>query len=110
LCLDKKAGDCLRALAGLAIEVKAIPIANAQVRNGKVEATNNGELVSMFAKYLKMKKIEKVDANIARNFCQSNGQQPERYSYLLRKAQEYGVVKKIGTGKASTYKVIQGGK
>ena len=105
-CHDKKTGDILRAVAGLAIKAEAVPVSNGQVKNGKVEASSNGELVAMFAKYLAKKKITKVDANITREFCRSVGQPLERYSYLLKKAQEYGVLKKVGTGKASSYKVV----
>lgn len=108
-CLDKKTGDILRAIAGMAIKAEATPVANAQVRNGKVQAANNGELVNMFAQYLTKKKIKKVDSNIAREFCVNVGQPVERYSYLLLKAQRYGVIKKTGKGKTSAYSV-QGGR
>ena len=109
ICLDKKAGDVLRAVAGLAIEAKATPVANAQVRNGKVEAASNGELVTLFTRYLSKRRIAEVNSDITREFCLSIGQSPDRYTYVLRKALEHGLLKRIGKGKASAYKV-QGGK
>lgn len=109
-CLDKKAGDILRAISGMAIKAEAVPVANGQVRNGKVEATNNGELVNMFAKFLAKRKVKKTNAGMTREFLQSIGQPVERYSYLLRKAGEYGVLKKVGKGKQSAYNVLQGGR
>lgn len=108
-CLDKKAGDILRAIAGMAIKHEVMPVANAQVKNGKVQPTNNGELVNMFAQYLAKYKIKKVNSNNAREFCVSVGQPAERYGYLLLKAQRYGVIKKTGKGKTSSYSV-QGGR
>jgi len=105
ICLDKKVGDVQRAIAGLVVDVKSTPIANAAVRNGKVSATSNGELVTMFAKWLGKKKIKKVDANLTREFLTGIGQQPERYGYLLLKSKNYGLLKKIGKGKTSAYNV-----
>lgn len=109
-CIDKRAGDILRAIAGMAIKAEATPVANAQIKNGKVEATSNGELVSMYAKWLAKRNIKKTSAGMTREFLRSIGQPEERYSYLLRKAGEHGVTKKVGKGKQSVYTVLQGGR
>ena len=108
-CLDKKAGDILRAIAGMAIKAEAVPVANGHMKNGKVEPSNNGELVAMFAKFLNKRNVKKTNAGMTREFLTSIGQPPERYSYLLRKAMDYGVLRKVGKGKQSAY-TVQGGK
>lgn len=108
-CLDRKAGDIIRAISGMAIKHEIMAVANGQVKGGKVEAANNGELVNMFAKWLAKRKVKRTNAGMTREFLQSIGQPIERYSYLLKKSGEYGVIKKVGKGKQSAY-AVQGGR
>jgi len=105
---EKNVGNVMQRIAGLVKEPQWHPVVNvAKKPNGKLEQATNGDLVAMFDKWLQEKKIKGTNAAGARMFLESIGQPPGRASYLLQRAQAYGVIKKKpgGANKTAIYMV-----
>jgi hypothetical protein len=104
---DKKLPSVLLALAGLVMAPGpiAVPVINAKKGKNGPEAISNGALVSLFQKWLKTEKLSKVVASDVKSFVRSIGKAETAYTYTIRKAIEYGLLKKTGKGTKSAYLV-----
>lgn len=102
---DKNLATAMRSLAGIAKDLKVVPVANPPGKDGAVK---NGELVNLFTSYLAKRGIGEAVAADARHFLKSIGQSPSSAGYLLKKAQSYGVLKKKGAGSMTSYVVQKG--
>lgn len=103
-CDDKKVGDILRFLTGIAIGTPIVqPIINADVKNGKVVAQTSGDLVDMFLYWLRQNKLTEFTAKHAQEFVVSIGKPIESYAYLVQKGKDIGAWKKLGKGTVSKY-------
>jgi hypothetical protein len=110
-CDDKRLGQCLHGLAGLAQGTpEVVPVANAVAStngSGPRAMTDTGKLIDMFAHWLKKTKRTELRAQDARDFMQSVGMSPTSYSYLLSKARDHGLLKKTGSGSSvAVWKVV----
>jgi hypothetical protein len=110
-CDDKKLGQCLHGLAGLAQGVpEVVPVTNAIAGtngSGPRAVTDTGKLVDMFAQWLKKTKRTELRAQDARDFVQSVGMSPVSYSYMLSKARDQGLIRKTGSGSSvAVWKVV----
>lgn len=106
-CDDRRVGEVLRALAGKVIgKPLVVPVVNAEkTSSNKIKAKGDGNLVMMFAKYLRQARKTDITATHAREWLESHGHNPTSVSYLLHKSQEFGFLKKFGKGTKSHYKV-----
>lgn len=104
-CIDKRAGEALRALAGIVIEAKATPVANARVNGGTVVAAGNSDIATLFIKWAKKKKVANLPAAGMKEFCKAIGYSPGSSSYVTKKLVQSGTVKMVGKGSAASYDV-----
>lgn len=105
-CDDKQVVGLHYLLQGRVYDLKLIPVVNATKQNGKLVATTDGNLISMFSEYLKKHKIAgEVSADTMREFLTSVGKSESSRGYLVVKAVEVGVLKKTGKGRATRYLV-----
>jgi hypothetical protein len=108
---DKKLGECLHGLAGLAQGTpEVVPVVNAVAGangSGPRAMTDSGKLVDMFADWLRKTKRKELRASDAREFMKSIGMSEASYTYMLGKARDQGLLKKTGTGTtAVVWKVV----
>jgi hypothetical protein len=97
---DRKLAEALRALAGVASSApEAQPIAN-----GKFEAHGGGSTMERFAPFLKGKAT--VSAADVTNWCKANGLASSSKGYVLKLAVRSGLLKKVGSGTKTGYKVV----
>lgn len=106
---DKKLAEVLRSLAGLAVAPGPVPVPVINAKKGRngLEAVTNGQLVALFQKWLAAEKLTKITAKDARGFVRSVGKAEAAYTYAIKKAIEYGLLKKTGKGTKSAYTVQQ---
>jgi hypothetical protein len=109
-CDDKKLGECLHGLAGLAQGTpEVVPVANAVAgKNGSVRSlTDRGKIVDMFGDWLQKTKVIEFRAQEARGFLKSIGMSPLSYSYMLTQAKDRGLIRKTGSGSVNAvWKVV----
>jgi hypothetical protein len=106
-CDNKKLGDVFEALAGKVIgQPEAVAVVGAEVKNGKVAAASNGELVSLFMQWAGKHKLTSVNASDARKFLSSIGKAESASNYLLKRCQEYAVLRKVGAGMKTSYNLV----
>lgn len=92
----------LTALTGVAVDIKTptpVVMQTAEIKkNGEIVAAasnaTNGELLSLFEKYLLKNGLATIKIDTARAFLQSIGQSPDRASYLMTRARETNLLKK----------------
>jgi hypothetical protein len=108
-CDDKRLGEALVALTGLARGQPVItPIANAkQASNGKIVAASRGDPGDLFLKYVKQHKLERPVAEDFRKFAKSIGRSPTGYSHLIKQLVVRQIVKKSGKGTKTGYTVLE---
>jgi hypothetical protein len=97
-CLDKKVGEVLRLLAGVALDVpKVTPVVNAKKgRNGLEQ--EHGSTMEAFVKYIKRNKLKEVTAAQGRELMRELGMRERNYSNLFRHALESGILRRRGSG------------
>jgi len=108
---DRKLSYVLWALAGHVLEIKPPqPVANAQVRNGKVRAKVQGDRVEMLMQYLRENKIKRmVGPSTVKEFCTSTGLSDKSYSNVLDKARRAKLLlRHKGKGAQYIYTVARG--
>jgi hypothetical protein len=107
---DRKLASALRALAGIALgDPKVTPVINAApTSNGNgVKQLTNGNLLELFALYLKKTKAVEVSPKVARDFLTNAGRSPQSASYLLRNATDAHLLKRgPGKGAKTNYVVV----
>lgn len=98
-CDDRRLADTLRALQGLSTGVpQATPVVNAEIENGKIRAVSNGSAVALFQEFLKKKKINEVNAGVAKKFLKTIGRSPASANYLLKQANKAGALRPLKAG------------
>jgi len=102
---DRHLAAVMHTLAGQAKGLEVVPVANAVSDGSKVKAKVNGNVVELFADYMK-KHSGKINSDYMREFQKSIGRSPEAYSNVLHKAKLAKLIRQIGTGSASTYERI----
>lgn len=106
-CDNKKLGDVFEALSGKVIgQPEAVAVVGAAVEGGKITAASNGELVGLFMKWAAKSKKTSVNAGDARAFLTSIGKPESGSNYLLKRSQEYGVLRKVGGGVKTSYNLV----
>jgi hypothetical protein len=98
---DRKLGNSLRALAGLAAEQpQAQPVVNATVKNGKVRQTTEGtNLPEMIMQHITKNNLQKISSKEAKVIVTELGYSPTSYAGAL--AELYGkrkLLKRLGPG------------
>jgi len=105
-CDDRKVGEVLRLVAGVAIGQPSVqPVVNAENKDGQLKAESSGDKIALFRKWLAKKKLAEVNSDLGREFCKSVGSDPESYNYLFGKARDLGLLRKVGKGTHSRWKV-----
>lgn len=110
VCEDKNLPTILHALAGKALDVKAVPMTNAVASNGALTARTSGGVQDLFAQWLHDKKLTVVSARDIKQFQSDLGRNPSGYNYVVQLALRSGLLKTTaGTGGTmTTYDVIGG--
>jgi hypothetical protein len=107
-CDDKNLPKVLHAITGIALGTpKITPVANAQHKNGELKAKTSGEVPAMFSAWVKKHHLKEVNASNMREFASEHGFSPTSYSHILSKVVKAKVVRKIGKGSASKYKIVE---
>lgn len=88
---DKNVVKVLHALTGMVGDLTIVPVVNAKVVNGKVQAETNGSSLDLFAKWLKGK--AGISINDVRGFCSANGMKESSANYILKRAREAHLLK-----------------
>lgn len=106
---DKRIAQAIHALTGIAVgDPKINPVVNAVKKNGKLHAKTDGDVVSLFMDWLKQHKdLKELKADHFRAFCNHIGRPVTSYSAVKDKiVKAGGILRRIGTGSASKYKVV----
>lgn len=95
---DKKLGDALRALAGIAHQVGTPqPMVNViKAANGKLHAETGGALAEMFMHYCQKNGIATVKQSGLKAFLKASGRSPNSVSSATVQLVAAGILKKIG--------------
>jgi hypothetical protein len=106
-CPDKKVGEVLRILAGIALQTPEVtPVTNAKVkRNGLVEDVRGGEAIDLFRKWIQERKLSEVNAPLGKEFCRTIGRAEGGYNNLFLAARKHGLLRKTGKGMKTVWKV-----
>ena len=106
---DKKLGEALRALAGIAIGNPAVqPVVNAEEKDGKVVPSGNGSLPGAFANYVKRHKLGEFGPQEMKKFVKGMGKSESSANYFTKRLKELGLVKKAGgSGPRTRYAVVK---
>lgn len=99
-CDDKRVGDCLRALAGLAQGTpEVVPVVNAvKGANGELKPKiRDGNVHDLFVDWIKQHRKTEVVSTDVKEFLREVGASPLSHSYVLTVARERGVVRKTGS-------------
>lgn len=93
---DKKLGDALRALVGIAVQPPTVqPVTNAKKgRNGHLQQESNGKLLDLFMLHLDKEKPGEINAKYVRAFLERNGTSPGSANYLLQQLRDTKRIKK----------------
>jgi len=107
-CDDKKLSDVVHALAGLTLGTPRIePVINAEVApDGSIKQRTNGQLIDLFADYLKKSKQTEINATFVRQFLSGIGMSPKSANHVLTQAREAKMIKKVGAPTESRYAVL----
>jgi len=104
-CPDRKVGEVLRALTGIAIGTpEVIPVTNAKrTRNGL--AQQHASSLEAFVQYLKKRKLKEVTPADGKDFMRGLGQREKNYSNAFRHAADAGILRKRGSGMKTRWMV-----
>jgi hypothetical protein len=107
---DKHLGDALRALAGYARgQPNVVPVVNAKMANGHIKADiPAGNMVELFAAYLKKNKLETLKAQDIKDFLKTIGRSPQSANYLTRLAVAQKILRRSGKTSNIVYYPIKG--
>lgn len=103
---DKNLAKAMRALTGIARDVRSEPVVNVEGRrNGKLAAATGGTVGEMLAHWVVENKMAEVTPAQVREFLKSVGRSPQSASYALRQAVLAKALKRTGKGFATRYTV-----
>jgi hypothetical protein len=95
-CDDRNLARVHHALAGIVLDLKAVPVVNAKAgRNGKVTAETNGGTLSLLAEWLKKEQATNVRASDIKAFATSHGKSEKSYSSILKTGTNAGLLKRL---------------
>ena len=99
---DKRLGDALRALTGLAIGNPGVqPVTNAKKgRGGQIHQATNGRLIDLLIDYLDKEKPQQINVAYVRAFLEKNGTASSSANYLLNQLRDAKRIKKDRKGPA----------
>jgi len=108
-CEDEQVGGVLRALAGRVVkEPSAQPMVNVgSDGRGHLIAHSSGDLVSLFSEFIVERRIEEVTSVEAREFMSLHGRSTKSYSNLLTRAKRAGMIRKVGRGLNTRWRVVR---
>ena len=95
-CDDKHVATILRSLAGIAMQVQAVPVLNAMAdkANGKIKAQYTGdELGKMLVARLHKKGMRTFHASDVKEFFREVGHPLSSYSHFLNRMRDQGMLK-----------------
>jgi len=104
---DRKLGDAVRSLAGLAIGNPEVqPVVNAEKgANGTLKALTGGTVAEQFIAYLRKTKAHEVRVSDAQAFLKSIGRSKGSATYMLMECVKAHVLSRRGKGTATVYTV-----
>lgn len=104
---DRKLGTALLALVGIAHgQPGVMPVSNIQKKGNGVAPISNGKTLERFAAQLKKRKATEITGIQAGEICKAIGLAESSKNYVLKQAQNAGMMKKVGKGSHVTYRVI----
>jgi hypothetical protein len=108
-CDDKKVGDALRGLMGIAIGVPvAKPVVNAEIKStGEIEQQTNGNLANRFIHFLSNYKGDTILPRETKDWLEKQGMSRLSANYVQKAALAAGVLKKAGSGSGTIYHIIR---
>lgn len=107
-CDDKKVGDALRGLMGIAVGAPAVtPVINAEVQEGKIKAKTNGKLVNQFIAHIQQSKVNEIRPKEVGIWLKSIGMSSLSASYVLRLACDMRILRKTGGSISTVYHVVR---
>jgi hypothetical protein len=107
-CDDKKVGDALRGLMGIALGIpEAMPVVNAEVTKTGIKQQSGGSLPQMFVHYITSNKIDRITPAETRAWCKKQGMSPLSASYVLKNAVNMRVLRKEGMSSKTVYFIIR---
>lgn len=104
-CDDAKLPKVLWLLQGNVYNMTSMPVVNANKKGNRVQA-KSGDILEMFANFLKEGKYKEITPAIAKEFGESIGRAKNYYSSLLKKAIDAGMLSRIGA--QFRYRVLLG--
>jgi hypothetical protein len=96
---DKRLGEALRALAGLARGLPSVtPVANIEKGGkGAPKAATSGSTLAMFEKYIHSRKSNgPLRSDDIRNWLKAHGMSPSSKTYLVNMAIKHGLLRRTG--------------
>ena len=99
---DKNLATVMRALAGVTLDLKVLPVTNVKVsKNGGLKPKEPGDLWELFWKTTGTNaQIRKAHMEM---FLKERGANPNSAGYYLKKLIDLKLFKKIGSGKNTAY-------
>lgn len=105
-CDDKKVGELLRGVAGLAIGKPEVePVVNVETKGGTLKAKTNGSATQMFMNILKERKITEFSSKEGVTVVKSIGMAPSSANYVFKQLIAAGAIKRRGKSSATRYTV-----
>lgn len=108
-CDDKKVGDALRRLVGIAIGKPQVePVVNAEKKpNGKIEqVTANGGMVDLYIAHIKKHRLKEVSVQAAREFLVESGAgSAASAGYLLKHLKTRKLIRLAADSPSTGYRV-----
>ena len=96
---DKKLGDALRALTGMARGAPEVtPVTNISIKGGALHANGNGNIVDMYAAHLAKHKLQITSSKETTKWLTDNGLSRLSVSYVLKSLRDRGILKPKGKG------------
>src|SRR5262245_687480 len=101
---DRKLGECLRVLAGLAHGHPEVqPVVNVEKHGSTLKAASNGNAADQFVVYARQHKLDTINAQVSKQWLRKMGRSELSSTYILTTATKQGALKKIGKGNGTSY-------
>ena len=105
-CEDKRLGNALRALAGLAHgNPEVLPVVNVEANGKQLKARTNGKARDQLVDWMKQKHLTEVQCAHAKEFLRTAGMSENSATYVLKDAVAAGLLKRFGKGTKSSYRL-----
>lgn len=106
-CRSRQLGDILAMLTGRVARITPPQLVTnvTDGAGGIRQSFSRKHVVGLFALYIKDHKLTELSANDVRHFVASIGGSPNSYTYYLNHAKAAGMLRKVGEGTTSRWKV-----